>query len=214
MWGDERQIKSMADLVAWESAFDMAICGVDLSREEATRFKDRGAHDPTPTHYFVLERMFRYFDLNDRSHVLDVGCGAGRALAHFVHAGFPGQATGIELDPLLAERARMWTARYPKLRVLQGDVLDIDLAPYSDFYLFNPFDAGVLQQFIALVEAQVHRPCTVVHMSDNGDTWWYVGRDGWSEVASGEIQHYRNARGYSVKVYDHPQHFTVWRYEG
>ena len=204
----------MDDLVAWESALDVATCGVDLAAEEETRFKALGAHDPTPTHYFVLEEVFAHFAFDKRTRLLDVGCGAGRALAYFLHEGFPGHATGIELDPDLAAFAGSWAHRHPNLTVLQGNVLDADLGKYTDFYLFNPFDAGVLQQFIAAIEAQVTHPCTVVHMSDNGDTWWYVGRDGWTEIASGEIQRFRNARGYTVKMYENPQHYTVWRYAG
>lgn len=206
-------LRTVWDLLAYEQSLDLAYCGVDLSKQKETRFKDMGAHDPTPTHYFVLEQLFGHFSFDARTRLLDVGCGAGRALAYFLHAGFPGRATGIELDPQLAQIAREWSAQHANLRVLQGNVLEHDLREYTDFYLFNPFDAGQLRQFIANVEAQVPHACTVVHMSDNGDTWWYVGRDGWTEVASGEIQCFKNARGVSVKAYENPQHYTVWRYE-
>jgi len=201
------------DLIAYESTVDIAYCGVDLGLQKETRFRDKGAHDPTPTHYFILEQLFGYFSFDDRSHLLDVGCGAGRALAHFLQKGYPGRVTGVELDPALADVGKAWTAKYRNLTVVQGDVLEMDLSRFTDFYLFNPFDASVLQRFIQEVEAQVAHPCTLVHMSDNGDTWWYVGRDGWTEVASGEIQSFRNARGVQVRVYETPQHYTVWRYE-
>ena len=206
-------LRTVADLLAYEAALDREFCGVDLAEQQTTRFKERGAHDPTPTHYFVLEQLFAYFSLDAHSHVLDVGCGAGRVLAHFLRTGAPGRITGVELDPELAAVARSWTRGRAGVSVEEGSVLDLDLGVYTDFYLFNPFDAGVLQQFIAQVEAQVDHPCTVVHMSDNGDTWWYVGRDGWTEVASGEIQCFRNARGVRVPAYESPQHYTVWRFE-
>jgi SAM-dependent methyltransferase len=207
-------LRTVSDLLEYESALDRVYCGTHLEPLRETRFKDQGAHDPTATHYFVLEQLFEYFAFDKRSHLLDVGCGAGRALAYFLHQGYPGRATGIELDPSLASIAKAWTDPHANLTVKQGNVLDLDLGQYTDFYLFNPFDASVLQQFIREVEAQVARPCTVVHMSDNGDSWWYVGRDGWTEVASGEIQGFRNARGVQVKVYETPQHYTVWRYAG
>ena len=60
---------------------------------------------------------------------------------------------------------------------------------------------------------KVPRPVTLIHMSDNGDTWWYLGRPGWSEVASGEFQHYLSASGRCVPVYQAPQHWTAWCFE-
>lgn len=209
---DGTLIRSEADLIAYDDLIDRSICGRSLAGPEKTRLAERGAHDPTPTPYFVLQQLFAYYSFNERSHLLDVGCNTGRVLAHFLREGYPGKATGVELDEELAQVAQEWTRIHPKLRVLQGDVLDLDLGEYTDFYLFNPFDSEVLVKFICSVEAQVQKPCTLVHMSDNGDTWWYQGRPGWTEVASGRIQHYRNARGFPVTIYEDPQHFTVWRY--
>jgi len=209
---DGTLIRSEADLIAYDHLIDRSICGRSLAGPEKTRLAERGAHDPTPTPYFVLQQLFAYYSFNERSHLLDVGCNTGRVLAHFLREGYPGRATGVELDEELAQVAQEWTRIHPMLRVLQGDVLDLDLGEYTDFYLFNPFDSEVLVKFICSVEAQVQKPCTLVHMSDNGDTWWYQGRPGWTEVASGRIQHYRNARGFPVTIYEDPQHFTVWRY--
>lgn len=207
-------ITNEADLNAYESTIDLALCGVDLAYEHETRYAQQGAHDPTPTHYFILEELFKHCPLDKNTHLLDVGCSTGRVLAYYLRAGHPGQATGVELDPELAAIAQAWTARYPNLHVLQGNALDLDLSAYTIFYLFNPFSPGMLQRFIESIELQVSGTCTVIHTSDNGDTWHYVGRPGWTEVASGAIEHFRNARGYRVKVFDHPQHYTVWRYDG
>lgn len=207
------QIKTLKELLAFDDAIDQAVCGVSLEAPESTRLAAKGAHDPTPTPYFVLDELFDYLSFNERSHLLDVGCSTGRVLAYFLRKGFPGRATGIELDPKLAAVAQTWTARHPNLEVIQGSVLDVDLSDYTDFYLFNPFDSPILSKFIRAIEAQVKHACCVIHMSDNGDYWWYQGRDGWTEVASGEFQFYKNERGFPVRVYDYPQHYTVWRFD-
>ena len=80
----------------------------------------------------------------------------------------------------------------------------------------SPFvNAGLPVDDVAgLLAQEASHPCTVVHMSDNGETWWYMGRTGWTELASGEILGIRNAHGYEVQVFEHPQHYTVWRYDG
>lgn len=210
--GEYGPITSAAGLFAADEAIDLSICGISLATPGATAYRQSGAHDPTPTPYFILEELFEQFAFGESAHLLDVGCGKGRALAHFLRKGYPGRATGIELDPELAATARGWAARHANLDVLEGSILDADLSGYTDFYLFNPFDASVLMRFIEKMEAEVQHPVTVVHMSDNGDTWWYMGRPGWQEMASGEFQGFVNADGCAVTVYAAPQHWTAWRF--
>ncbi|MBP3893335.1 MAG: class I SAM-dependent methyltransferase [Atopobiaceae bacterium] len=207
-------ISNLSDLLEREAQIDRQVCGIALDEQLETRLAEQGAHDPDPTPYFVLEDLFAHYSLGPDSHILDVGCGTGRVLAFFVREGLPGKITGIELDPRLAAVAKTWTKGRDNVSVLQGNALDLDLSCFTDLYLFNPFDPNILQQFIEKVECEMTRACTIVHMSDNGDTWRYVGRDGWTEVASGSFQFFRNERGYQVKVYDHPQHYTVWHYAG
>ena len=84
--------------------------------------------------------------------------------------------------------------------------------PYTHLYLFNPFDTNVLMQFIMKIENEVRRPLTLIHMSDNGETYSYIGRTGWSLVRQGEFQEYRTATGRAITVYTHPQHFSIWKY--
>ena len=213
VYREYRPIGTAADLFANDETIDRFICDISLAAPGPTAHREEGAHDPTPTPYFILEELFGQFAFTAASHLLDVGCGTGRVLAHFLGSGCAGRATGIELDPALAATARSWTARHGNLAVLEGSILESDLSGYTDFYLFNPFDADVLVRFIRKVETEVRRPVTVVHMSDNGDTWWYLGRTGWTEVASGEFSGYVNASGQAVPVYAAPQHWTAWRFE-
>ena len=208
------RISCYADLLAYERAIDIEVSGIALGDpDDKTRYSHLGAHDPTPTPYFVLEELLGRCSFDENSHLLDVGCGKGRTLASFVRAGYPGRATGIELDPELAETARAWTSAFDRLSVVAGDALEHDLGPYTHLYLFNPFDPSILQRFIEHIEDSAQQPLTVVHMSDNGDTWRYVGRAGWTELDSLSFTSYQNDRGYAVKVYEIPQHCTLWRFE-
>ena len=208
-----RDITNLSDLIAHEAAIDNAICGLSLGDERETRFAAQGAHDLAPTHYFILEELFSHVTLDEDSHLLDVGCGVGRVLAFFLREGLPGRATGVELDPQLAEFTRSWIRGHDNLDVIQASALDLDLAAYTHFYLFNPFAPNILQQFIESIEYQASSVCTLIHMSDNGDTWHYVGRPGWTELHSGAIESFKNARGYAIKVFDYQQHYTIWRYD-
>ena len=185
---------------------DVAVAGRSLERAERTCHAAAGAHDPTATPYFVLEDLLDGLGLNADSHLLDVGCGAGRVLAFFVGAALPGRVTGVELDPALAEEAAAWSERYPNVRVVAGSALDLPLAGYTHVYLFNPFDTPVLTAFLDRLEREAVGPVTLVHMSDNGEWPAYVGRSRWALLREGTFE-LPGGEG------DCPQHFTIRRLE-
>ena len=158
-------IASKADLLAADAVRDIALCGRSLGKADPVHpdLASAGAHEPTPTPYFVLEELLGKLGLTANDHLLDVGCGTGRVLA-YAASQLPCRATGVELDSRLANVASSWAASSPQLNVIAGSVLDISLAPYTCFYLFNPFDTAVLTRFLdkaereaALREAQIER---------------------------------------------------------
>ena len=184
---------------------DLAVAGRSLERVERTRHAAAGAHDPTATPYFVLEDLLGGLDLSTDSHLLDVGCGAGRVLAYFVGAGLPGRVTGVELDAQLAAEAEAWSRRYPQMRVIAGSVLDLPLADYTHIYLFNPFDTPVLAALLDKLEREATGPVTLVHMSDNGEWPVYLGRSGWTVLRESSFE-------LPGEDGDCPQHATVRRF--
>lgn len=208
-------IASKADLLAADAARDIALCGRSLGEADPVHpdLASAGAHEPTPTPYFVLEELLGKLGLTANDHLLDVGCGTGRVLA-YAASQLPCRATGVELEARLASIASSWSASSPQLDVIAGSVLDISLAPYTCFYLFNPFDTAVLTRFLDKAEREAAPPFTLVHMSDNGESFAYLGRPGWRLVRSGSIQAFQTASGRSIKFYEFPQHYSVWRYEG
>lgn len=207
-------ITTKADLLAADAARDVEICGRSLATSEGVRpeLAAAGAHSPTPTPYFMLDELFAPLALTASDHLLDVGCGTGRVLA-YAAAQLPCRATGVELDPHLAAVAAAWTAPYERLNVIAGSVLDIPLAPYTCFYLFNPFDTPVLARFLNKLEREVRHPVTLIHMSDNGESYAYQGRSSWHLIHTGSIQAYQAPSARRIQVYDFPQHYSIWGFD-
>lgn len=110
-------VSNKDQLFAADERRDCALCGCSLAEPGTTRFAKQGAHDPTPTPYFILENLFSELDFSEESHLLDVGCGTGRVLSFFIQSKLSGHATGIELDPDIAEYARNWTRRAARSRL-------------------------------------------------------------------------------------------------
>lgn len=110
----------------------------ELSRIRATfeRRDRRGASDPAFTRASVrladdrLERMTRLITSTsglDRPRILDVGCGGGRDLAHWLDAGWPpDRLAGIDVVPERVEQAR---TACPGVEIRLGDSGPL---PYED----------------------------------------------------------------------------------
>lgn len=206
------KIETLEQLLAYDEQLDIEICGLSMADSEAAP-QQEGVHAPDPTPYFVSEELFQNYTFTSSSHLLDVGCGMGRVLAYFKRAKFPGRATGVELDPTLAFKAGSWLQREPNLVVVRKNALELALGDYSDFCLFNPFDSAVLVRFLDSLEVEARRPITLIHMSDNGETYFYQGRSGWTLEKGGEFQYYQSETGAKIKVFDCPQHYSVWKYD-
>ena len=117
-------VSNKDQLFAADERRDCALCGCSLAEPGTTRFAKQGAHDPTPTPYFILENLFSELDFSEESHLLDVGCGTGRVLSFFIQSKLAGHATGIELDPDIAEYAQLDEAFRQRRRTLRKRAYD------------------------------------------------------------------------------------------
>jgi site-specific DNA-methyltransferase (adenine-specific) len=103
-----------------------------------------GKHDFYPTRHWLAQVIVesRFADLTTRDHVGDFGCGDGV----FLDALPKGvRATGIELNPALAEKARA-----KGHDVIVGDFCTVDLPPTLTAAIGNPpFNAELIDTLLA-----------------------------------------------------------------
>lgn len=87
---------------------------------------------------------------------VDIGCGKGRVLLIAAQLGFK-RVVGIEFCARLCQVARknadIFTAKVPAsspIEVIESDVTNVDFKGDENiFFLYNPFDAAVLEQALA-----------------------------------------------------------------
>lgn len=109
--------------------------------------ESRGLNNGQPS---ALARWFGQLDPQPGERVLHVGCGVGYYTAILVETvGASGQVTGVEIDAVLAERARENLAHYANARVIAGDGATVD-AGTRDVIFVN---AGATQVRRTWVEA-------------------------------------------------------------
>lgn len=118
-----------------------------------TKYKDMGAVSSVNTNYMILEDIFKniYINYND-SIFVDIGCGKGRVFSYLRLFHKCKKMVGIELDEDVAQFTRKWTSKFKNIEVIQGNVLDHFYAEGDVYYLFNPFDSKVLDEFLERVE--------------------------------------------------------------
>ena len=101
-------MKTKEDLFAADAARDAAVCGRRLSAPASVRpdLAASGAHDPTPTPYFLLDELLAPLGLGPGDHLLDVGCGTGRVLAYAADRLRGAGAREVHWVPIFTKKGR------------------------------------------------------------------------------------------------------------
>src|SRR5215218_1498029 len=122
------------------------------------------------------EALVEYARIQPHERVLDVGCGAGAVLAPAARVA--AAATGVELSPAMAERAR---AAAPRAEVIVGDAaslpfddgsFDVVLSSFVVFFLPDPTEALSEWARVLAPEGRI-----VMSTWGSGDPRWSFDRD-------------------------------------
>jgi SAM-dependent methyltransferase len=115
-----------------------------------SRFADAGAYGTSSLDYWQLHRIFSAengLEIRAGEKLVDVGCGKGRVLNHWLSLGRSNRIVGIELDPEVAAFARDRLAGHENVEVITGDAVALLPDDASILFFFNPFDATVMRRF-------------------------------------------------------------------
>lgn len=127
--------------------------GRPLSGRVPTRFEHLGAADMVNSDYGALRQVFGDWARADDV-LVEVGCGRGRVLNHWLQHR-PGQrAIGIELDPGIGRQTAHRLRHQADCEVRVADATQWLPDDGTLFYAYNPFDREQVEAFADLLEAR------------------------------------------------------------
>ena len=198
--------------VSWRLAqiydyfIDRKVCGCSLVRYVPSLYREsRGATGSQSTPYPVLKRVFGQYEHTAEDHLIDVGCGKGRVLAHLVNQHFPGKLHGIELNQEVATYAQKWAKRYDNVEILSGDAFALDYNQYTKLFMGRPFLPDTFEQFIQKLERELTHPITLFYWVDQQSGHLLDGRPGWQLLRRRWIF---KIKGFYMAAC--PQRYSVW----
>ena len=150
------------DTTTWASLETLEVSGPNKGHGEMYQ----------PTLSWPLRHVLRRLALPAGTVLVDLGCGKGNVLLVAAELGLC--ARGVEFAPALCTIARAnaarWQVLHPQaapIEVIEGDVVNYAFqADERVYFLFNPFDATVLQQVADRLHRSLltqPRPVTLVY---------------------------------------------------
>ena len=132
--------------------------GALLGGTVRSRYEHLGAHDVGNADYDDLAILFAAAEVSPEDVIVDVGAGKGRAVNWLLRHHPGNRVVGIELDPEICAATAKRLRRHRHVEILCGDAVELLPADGTLFYLFNPFEADVMERFRdRLVEVRAGR---------------------------------------------------------
>lgn len=111
-----------------------------------------------PAAYDLLEEVFTIYPPKDFAHIIDIGCGKGRALCVAAHFGAK-KVTGIDFSKTFCDEAKKNLAitqhKLPALNytIVNNDAFYYPIPPDADcIFMFNPFDETIMSGVVENIE--------------------------------------------------------------
>ncbi|MFZ1528454.1 MAG: class I SAM-dependent methyltransferase [Ferruginibacter sp.] len=127
-----------------------------------------------PAPYDLLEEVFEKLSIGSFKHMIDIGCGKGRAMC--VAAAFGAKKiTGIDFSKELCRAAEAnlhgYRKKFPELvcTILNNEAFYYDIPPDADcIFMFNPFDEVIMSGVIENIDISLQqnpRSMTIIYFN-------------------------------------------------
>lgn len=200
-------IKAMPHLIVkyYDEFFDKKICGRSLFNTIPTKFADLGATNSQPSHWLILDELFKGSKFTAHDKIIDIGCGQGRVIAFWIKNKFPGEIYGIEIDSDIAKTCADWSKKYSNVTVINGNALEHDYNSYTVLFMGRPLENSQFEKFIQKLEQDLnHNILLYLNWSAPAEKF-LKNRDGW---------HLQKSKTYHKKFFlplsGIPQKFSIF----
>lgn len=166
-----------------------------------------GAVETVSTPYGTLEVVFGPEAFTQDDVLLDAGCGLGRPIAYLLDSGFSGKLVGAELNPDVARKAQEWTRGHEGVQIVCADVFDLDVRPYTKFFMWYSMDVDVLERFVAKIEHETVRPVRFYYVGNAGQEA-FANRAHWKLSREGRVY-----RVHGILQHGAPTRYGVWDFD-
>lgn len=174
-WGLQTAFHIIPREISGEKKYGLHTTGAD--ELESLRKKGIDTSHSTiymPASYDLLETFFSETAPHGIKHLLDIGCGKGRAMCVAAHFNIP-KVTGLELSAEFCIEARLnlekTKHRFPSLQyeVINNDAFYFEIPSTVDcIFLFNPFDEMIMDAVLENIENSIDaspRKITVIYLN-------------------------------------------------
>lgn len=142
--------------------WDFRLAGKSLND---TVFNDNECAYPAQNlSYIYLRELVKIIEYNKKDVFVDVGCAWGRLLFYLQKKTSLENFIGVELNEPIAKNAQSYFENNPKIRIINGDILEVLPETGTIFFLFNPFDAKTLSLFLDLIEKNIRHKVTLIYL--------------------------------------------------
>lgn len=137
----------------------------------------KGIYDTVSTGYDAIHLIFfKYFKVSKSDIIVDVGCGKGRVFNYLLYKGLRNKMIGYEINEEVAVTTKKNLSRFKNVTILSEDIFNNFPSDTTLFYLFNPFNSTVMQQFVDnMLKMKDKKPVILyynpscIHLYDNSD---------------------------------------------
>jgi len=136
-----------------DAYLDLKYSGRLLHGNSPSRFSACGANDVYHTDYGVMPLIFANAPVGKDDVLVDVGCGKGRVINFWLSRNIRNPIIGLEIDPGIAARTARQFARWPNVRIIPGDAVELLPPEGTLLYFYNPFNERKVIEFERKVRA-------------------------------------------------------------
>lgn len=142
--------------------YDMLLAGRSLNR---TVFNEsKSAYPVQSISYMYLIELAKKIKYSPDDVFVDVGCAWGRLIGYLLKKTDISKFYGIELNQSIAEKAKKYFKNKSKVEIISGNILNNIPKDGTIFYLFNPFDADVLEAFLTAIDNNIQHSVKIMYL--------------------------------------------------